>query len=108
MPTHRTSTRNVFQEHDLLWIAEEALCCPLPSGWSEHSDTEGNIYFHNATTDVSTYEHPMDSQYKVLTSRAKADKSADAIESLRSEVLSLKRDQLVDQPPAAEPPDGAE
>jgi chromosome segregation ATPase len=81
-------------DHDLLWIAEEALCCPLPPGWTEHTDSEGNIYFHNASTDASTYEHPMDQSYKVLATRAKADKSEGAITVLREEVLALKKEQM--------------
>eukprot|EP01052_Picozoa_sp_SAG31_P006458 SAG31_NODE_297_length_18175_cov_68.266659_14_plen_679_part_00 len=82
-------------EHDLLWIAEEALCCPVPSGWTEQVDSEGNIFFHNAASDFSTYEHPMDKQYKALAAQAQADRSAEAIEALRAEILELKRDKHI-------------
>ena len=82
-------------DHELLWIAEEALCCPLPPGWSEHNDSEGNVYFHHAGDDISTYEHPMDPEYKSLAARAKADKSEAAIEQLREEILRLKQANFV-------------
>jgi hypothetical protein len=82
-------------DHELLWIAEEALCCPLPPGWSEHNDSEGNVYFHHAGDDISTYEHPMDPEYKSLAARAKADKSEAAIEQLREEILQLKQSNFV-------------
>jgi len=82
-------------DHELLWIAEEALCCPLPPGWSEHTDSEGNVYFHHAGDDISTYEHPMDPEYKSLAARAKADKSEAAIEQLREEILHLKQTNFV-------------
>ena len=72
-------------------IAEEALCCPLPPGWTEHTDAEGNVYFHHAVDNVSTYEHPMDSEYKALAARAKADKSEAAIGALREEILEMKK-----------------
>jgi len=78
-------------------IAEEALCCPLPPGWTEHTDSEGNVYFHHAADDVSTYEHPMDAEYKALAARAKADKSEAAIGALRDEILELKKQSFVGQ-----------
>lgn len=33
---------------DLFWIAEAALCAPLPKGWGEYTDANGNVYFHQA------------------------------------------------------------
>ena len=33
-------------ESQFLWIAEEMLCAPLPDGYTEHTDDEGNIYFY--------------------------------------------------------------
>ena len=33
-----------FGEHkDLVWIAEAALCAPLPKGWAEYTDQKGNV-----------------------------------------------------------------
>ena len=55
------------------------------------------MYFHHAGDDISTYEHPMDPEYKSLAARAKSDKSEAAIESLRDEILKLKQENAVRQ-----------
>lgn len=34
---------NIYQHHSLLWIAVEALTCPLPDGWKEYLDGDGNV-----------------------------------------------------------------
>ena len=64
------------QDSEFLWIAEMALQAPLPVGWTEHNDTEGNVFFHNKTNGESTYEHPMDESfrnyYKKVKSRSKS------------------------------------
>ena len=38
--------------HDshLLWICEEALAAPLPDGWTEHSDSNDDPYYHCRAT----------------------------------------------------------
>ena len=36
------------RDKDMLWIAEAALCAPLPSGWAEYTDKKHNVYFHQA------------------------------------------------------------
>jgi hypothetical protein len=51
-------------DHALLYIAEWALTAPLPEGWTEHNDASGNEFYYNAMTGVSTYEHPLDEQYR--------------------------------------------
>ncbi|KAJ1484804.1 hypothetical protein T484DRAFT_1795811 [Baffinella frigidus] len=55
----------------LLWIAEMALTAPLPTGWTEHEDTSGNIFFFNAQTGGSTYEHPLDASFKAYYQKVK-------------------------------------
>ena len=35
-------------ESSLLWIAQEAIQAPLPAGWSDHTDDNGNVYFYNS------------------------------------------------------------
>jgi hypothetical protein len=30
--------------------AEQGLTAPLPAGWTEHKDKDGNIYYHHAGT----------------------------------------------------------
>ena len=51
-------------DKDLLYIAEWALSAPLPEGWTEHVDTSGNEFYFNSMTGVSTYEHPLDGQFR--------------------------------------------
>uniref|UniRef100_A0A7S3D3P1 Alpha-type protein kinase domain-containing protein n=1 Tax=Palpitomonas bilix TaxID=652834 RepID=A0A7S3D3P1_9EUKA len=48
----------------LLGIAQEGFDAPLPAGWSQHIDAHNNIYFYNAQTKQSTWEHPLDQYYK--------------------------------------------
>lgn len=55
---------DVEEDADLLYIAEWALTAPVPEGWTVHLDTEGHEFFHNAATNQSTYEHPMDEHYR--------------------------------------------
>ena len=55
---------NPTEDRDLLYIAEWALTAPLPDGWTEHNDASGNEFYYNGMTGVSTYEHPLDEQYR--------------------------------------------
>jgi hypothetical protein len=34
---------NIYKHHSLLWIAVEALSCPLPDGWKEYLDGDANV-----------------------------------------------------------------
>ena len=34
---------NIYKHHSLIWIAAEALCCPLPDGWKEYVDGDENV-----------------------------------------------------------------
>ncbi|CAL1154997.1 unnamed protein product, partial [Cladocopium goreaui] len=47
------------EDGDLLWVAKEAFEAPLPSGWSEHLDPEGRVYFFSQVTQQSSWSHPM-------------------------------------------------
>ena len=60
------------EDKDLLYIAQWALTAPLPEGWSEHVDQEGNEFYFNQMTNVSTYEHPLDEQYRTYYRKLKA------------------------------------
>jgi hypothetical protein len=51
-------------DHDLLWIAEEALAAPLPSEWTEHFDSSDRVFYYNATTHVSSWTHPLEHLYR--------------------------------------------
>lgn len=50
----------------LMWIAHQALNAVLPSSWSEHKDDDGSIYYFNADSGDSAWEHPMDDYYRRL------------------------------------------
>jgi hypothetical protein len=51
-------------DHDLLWIAEEALAAPLPAEWTEHFDSSDRVFYYNATTHVSSWTHPLEHLYR--------------------------------------------
>jgi hypothetical protein len=51
-------------DQSLFYIAAWALTAPLPDGWSEHVDADGNEYFFHERTGVSTYAHPLDELYR--------------------------------------------
>jgi len=51
-------------DHDLLWIATEALEAPLPSDWTEHFDSNDRVFYYNATTRVSSWTHPLEHVYR--------------------------------------------
>ena len=59
----------------LLWIAEAALCAPLPKGWAEYTDAKGNVYFHKQSEGASTWEHPLDEHFRKLYADEKANPS---------------------------------
>ena len=47
---------NPDEDEEFLWIAEEALCAPLPAGWTEHMRQEyGAVYYFNAHTQESSW-----------------------------------------------------
>mmetsp|Transcript_24247 Transcript_24247/g.68087 ORF Transcript_24247/g.68087 Transcript_24247/m.68087 type:complete len:500 (-) Transcript_24247:39-1538(-) len=51
-------------DHDLLWIAYEALEAPLPSDWTEHFDSNDRVFYYNATMRVSSWTHPLEHIYR--------------------------------------------
>jgi hypothetical protein len=51
-------------DHDLLWIAVEALEAPLPSDWTEHFDSNDRVFYYNATMRVSSWTHPLEHIYR--------------------------------------------
>jgi hypothetical protein len=62
----------------LLWIAEAALCAPLPKGWAEYTDAKGNVYFHKVSEGASTWEHPLDDHFRTLYKAEKAKPPGEA------------------------------
>eukprot|EP00741_Cyanophora_paradoxa_P003359 tig00000692_g3265.t1 len=55
----------VWDSH-LLWIAEYALGAPLPDGWTQHETEDGAVYYYDAASDESIWEHPYDEYYRQL------------------------------------------
>ena len=63
-------------DRQLSWLAQEALCAPLPSDWSEHLDPEfGMVYFRQllgkgrkASADNArvSWRHPVDDHFHEL------------------------------------------
>eukprot|EP00753_Platysulcus_tardus_P021313 PLAT8815.1.p1 GENE.PLAT8815.1~~PLAT8815.1.p1 ORF type:complete len:414 (-),score=146.69 PLAT8815.1:112-1353(-) len=50
----------------LLWLVKDSIETPLPPEWQELEDDEGNPYYWNTVTNVSTYKHPADDYYETL------------------------------------------
>lgn len=59
-------------DDDLQWVVREAFSSALPPNWTEHSDDEGRIYFHNQVTNESSWAHPMDSTFREVIGVVKA------------------------------------
>jgi len=66
---------NPAEDAHLFYIAEWALTVPLPDGWTEHNDNQGNEFYFNAMTGVSTYEHPLDEHYRSYYRQIKKEQS---------------------------------
>ena len=63
------------EDPDLLWIAEEGLKAPLPSGWIFYQHkTEDKSFFYNQITGTSIEEHPSDADYLKLFQEEKRKK----------------------------------
>lgn len=61
--------RRVGEDGRFLWIAEQALCAPLPEGCREMEDHLGNTFylFTDDSGEVTTgWEHPYDEFYRDL------------------------------------------
>mmetsp|Transcript_98985 Transcript_98985/g.154726 ORF Transcript_98985/g.154726 Transcript_98985/m.154726 type:complete len:566 (-) Transcript_98985:122-1819(-) len=84
-------------DHDLLWIALEALEAPLPSTWSEHFDSNDRVFYYNASTRVSSWTHPLEHVYRetyatIVTFRNSNLSSVQRAEQLRN--LQAECDQM--------------
>eukprot|EP00928_Gymnodinium_smaydae_P089642 TRINITY_DN7356_c0_g2_i1.p1 TRINITY_DN7356_c0_g2~~TRINITY_DN7356_c0_g2_i1.p1 ORF type:complete len:510 (+),score=126.03 TRINITY_DN7356_c0_g2_i1:303-1832(+) len=87
-------------DHDLLWIAVEALEAPLPSDWTEHFDSADRVFYYNATTRVSSWTHPMEQiyrdTYKTIVTFRNASMSPqernDKLHHLQTEVKQMEHD----------------
>merc|ERR1719201_2187940 len=87
-------------DHDLLWIAVEALEAPLPSTWSEHFDSNDRVFYYNASTRVSSWTHPLEHVYRETyttivnfrNSNMSSAERADKLQKLQAECEQMERD----------------
>jgi predicted nuclease with TOPRIM domain len=47
-------------EDHILWIAKRCMNAPLPKGWKEFTDDQGQSYFHNDSKQETSWDHPLD------------------------------------------------
>ena len=47
------------EQPELVFLAEMALCTPLPAGWEARRDAGGKTSYRNTITNVTVAEHPM-------------------------------------------------
>ncbi|EER03883.1 conserved hypothetical protein, partial [Perkinsus marinus ATCC 50983] len=45
-------------DHDLFWIAVQALTTPIPKPWVQCQTDSGDVFFHNSKTKESVWDHP--------------------------------------------------
>eukprot|EP00971_Amphidinium_carterae_P233343 4631435-Amphidinium_carterae.1 len=90
-----------IDEGDMLWVAREAYVAPLPSNWSEYTDSEGRVYFCNQATQESRWDHPADAVFRELVELVKAVRaetpaaSEDRRKSVMQEHLLRAREKAV-------------
>ncbi|OXU19166.1 hypothetical protein TSAR_000509, partial [Trichomalopsis sarcophagae] len=60
-------------EPHLLDLAREGLMAALPKGWTPvYNDAAKSFYYYQRSTNVTTWEHPLDAVYKDLVAQARA------------------------------------
>lgn len=73
-------------DSNLLWIAEEALCSPLPENWEEAVRKDGTPYYFNKKENKSTNKHPLEDFYRSLYTEMKEIQATQA-ESSQAEAV---------------------
>lgn len=68
-------------EPHLLPVVEEALLAELPDGWEQGETEDGTLYYFNATTEESIWEHPLDAHYRELVQTKKQERASSASKS---------------------------
>mmetsp|Transcript_8622 Transcript_8622/g.23170 ORF Transcript_8622/g.23170 Transcript_8622/m.23170 type:complete len:932 (-) Transcript_8622:52-2847(-) len=69
---------NMEEDIDLLWVAEECIRAPLPKGWTESRDPQGQIFYFNQIKKESAWVHPADDYYKRVYNQIKKGGQGDA------------------------------
>eukprot|EP00427_Karlodinium_veneficum_P005827 CAMPEP_0169150052 /NCGR_PEP_ID=MMETSP1015-20121227/49923_1 /TAXON_ID=342587 /ORGANISM="Karlodinium micrum, Strain CCMP2283" /LENGTH=489 /DNA_ID=CAMNT_0009219051 /DNA_START=116 /DNA_END=1586 /DNA_ORIENTATION=+ len=81
-------------DHDLLWVAIEALEAPLPSDWTEHKDSNDRVFYYNATMRVSSWTHPLEHIYRETYKSIVTFRNANMSQSERAQKLDALRDEV--------------
>ncbi|KAJ1480554.1 hypothetical protein T484DRAFT_1956346 [Baffinella frigidus] len=79
------------KEPHLLWIAEEGMQAPVPEGFTEHQDANGEVYFYKVDTKESMWEHPMDQHYMGLVKQFRGSPATPNEEERRFDKEKVKR-----------------
>lgn len=86
-------------DHDLLWIARDALLAPLPHDWSEHFDEEDRVFYFNGDTRESSWTPPYENVYRdvyAVVVKCRNDPHApatrDTLDAFRQELARLRHD----------------
>jgi YD repeat-containing protein len=79
-------------ERHLFWIAELALLAKLPPHWRQYKDEEGNAYFHNHATNVTSWTHPRDGYFFEMVARERG--KITAMKQLSEQQRRVKWDPL--------------
>mmetsp|Transcript_59210 Transcript_59210/g.92171 ORF Transcript_59210/g.92171 Transcript_59210/m.92171 type:complete len:502 (-) Transcript_59210:100-1605(-) len=81
-------------DHDLLWVAIEALEAPLPSDWTEHKDSNDRVFYYNATMRVSSWTHPLEHIYRETYKTIVTFRNANMSQSERTQKLNALKDEV--------------
>ena len=85
-----------------MWIPRQALETPIPSPWVECQTDEGDVFYFNAKTRESIWDHPYDSYYKAAIAKFKAGECTkeELTELLKQEWLVAGTDNRVSTNPS--------
>ncbi|CAM9857445.1 unnamed protein product [Lampetra planeri] len=57
------------KEPELMWLAREGIFTPLPKEWKPCQDVNGDIYYFNFSTGMSSWDHPCDEYYRQMVEK---------------------------------------
>jgi len=67
---------NLTTDQEFFWIAKEGLKAPVPKPWKPCRTPKGNIYYFNFESGQSSWEHPMDAEFKKKYKQEKEKKNS--------------------------------
>ena len=59
VPSARALGLDLTAQPELAFLAEMALCTPLPAGWEAQRDAGGKTSYRNTITNVTVAKHPL-------------------------------------------------